>query len=156
MIQGLLPIRDKDARLLILGSMPGGASLKAQQYYAHPQNAFWKILTRVYGPAESYKEKAALLKKHKLALWNVIETCERKGSLDTAIKDPKCNDLKAFLKKHPKIKRILLNGGTAHNFYMRYAKTVGLTHGFTRLPSTSPANTMRFEEKLKVWKKALV
>ena len=93
-------------------------------------------------------------KKNKLALWDAIRTCEREGSLDTAIKDPTYNDLEGFLKKHPKIKRVLLNGGTAYSSYTRYAKgRLDLPH--TRLPSTSPANTMKFELKLKAWRKAL-
>ncbi len=152
MIQGLPPISAKDARLLILGSMPSERSIEKQQYYAHPQNAFWKIMVRILGKAESYQEKTALLKKHKIALWDVIQTCERKGSLDTAIKNPKYNDIENFLKKRPKIKRVLLNGGKAQDSYIRYAKgKINLPH--TRLPSTSPANTMKFELKLEAWKK---
>ena len=125
-----------------------------QEYYAHPQNAFWKIMKRILGEAKNYREKGKLLKKHKIALWDVIGTCQRKGSLDAAIKNPKYNDIEGFLKKHPKIKRVLLNGGTAQNTYLRYAKgKICLPH--TRLPSTSPANTMKFESKLKEWRKAL-
>jgi len=125
-----------------------------RQYYAHPQNAFWKIMARILGEARSYREKTALLKKNKIALWDVIKTCERKGSLDTAIKNPKYNDIESFLKKHPKIKRVLLNGGKAQASYIGYAKGK-INLPYTRLPSTSPANTMKFELKLKAWKKVL-
>ena len=111
-------------------------------------------MTGILGEADDYQEKAKLLKKHKIALWDTIQTCERAGSLDAAIKNPKYNPIEDFLKQHPKIKRILLNGGTAQNFYRRCAKhTIHLPH--TRLPSTSPANTMKFELKLKAWRKAL-
>ncbi len=154
MLQGLPPISTQDARLLILGSMPSERSLEMQQYYAHPQNAFWKIMARILGEARSYREKTALLKKHRIALWDVIQTCERKGSLDTAIKNPKYNNIENFLKKHPKIKRVLLNGGKAQASYIGYAKGK-INLPYTRLPSTSPANTMKFELKLKAWKKAL-
>ncbi len=134
--------------------MPSETSIEMQQYYAHPQNAFWKIMTRILGKTESYRGKTKLLKKHKIALWDVIQTCERKGSLDTAIKDPKYNNIEGFLKKHPKIKRVLLNGGKAHNSYIRYAKgRIALPH--TRLPSTSPAHTMKFELKLKAWRRVV-
>lgn len=111
-------------------------------------------MTHILGPAKTYPAMKKLLKKNKIALWDVIDECKRKGSLDTAIKDAKHNDLEIFLKKNPKIKRVLLNGGMAHDSYLRYAQgKIDLPH--TRLPSTSPANTMRFELKLKAWKKAL-
>lgn len=154
MIRGLPPISAKDARVLILGSMPSEKSLEKQRYYAHPQNAFWKLMTRILGEARTYREKTRLLKKRRVALWDMVKTCERKGSLDTAIKNPKYNDIEGFLKKHPKVTRVLLNGGTACRAYLLYAKgKVSLPH--TRLPSTSPANTMKFDLKLKAWKKAL-
>lgn len=154
MLRGLPPISAKDAQILILGSMPSVKSLKMQQYYAHPQNAFWKIMTRILGEARSYREKAECLKKHKIALWDIVRSCQRKGSLDTAIRNEKYNALEHFLKRHPKIKRVLLNGGAAQSFYLAYAQgKINLPH--TRLPSTSPANTMSFELKLKAWKKAL-
>lgn len=155
MIKGLPPISAKNATRLILGSMPSRASLKARQYYAHPQNAFWKIVTQTLGEARSYRGKAALLKKNRIALWDVIQTCERKGSLDTAIKNPNHNELENFLKNHPKINHIYLNGGKAETSYLLCAKgKIRLPH--TRLPSTSPANTMKFETKLKIWRKALL
>ena len=154
MIKGLPPISTKDTHTLILGSMPSKKSLQRQQYYAHPQNTFWKIMTHILGQASNYQEQTRLLKKHRIALWDIIRTCERVGSLDAAIKNPRYNPIKAFLKRHPKIKRILLNGGTAQNCYTRYAKhKIRLPH--TRLPSTSPANTMKFELKLKAWREAL-
>jgi hypoxanthine-DNA glycosylase len=154
MIRGLRPISAKNARLLILGSMPSVKSLEKQQYYAHPQNAFWKIMLRLLGRATTYRQKERLLKKRRIALWDMIKMCERKGSLDTAIKNPEYNPIADFLKKHPKITRVLLNGGTAHSAYLFYAKgRIRLPH--TRLPSTSPANTMKFELKLRAWKKAL-
>ena len=154
MLKSLPPIKVKDAALLILGSMPGEASLRERQYYAHPQNAFWKIMTHLFGKAESYPARIALLKKRRIALWDVIGCCERKGSLDTAIQHAQYNDLKKFLKAHPKITRVLLNGGTAYSSYVRYAEgKIDLPH--TRLPSTSPAHTMKFELKMRAWKKAL-
>jgi hypoxanthine-DNA glycosylase len=152
MIRGLGPISGKDARLLILGSMPGKKSIERQQYYAHPHNAFWKIMGRIFGETESYQDKTDRLMKHRIALWDVIQTCKRKGSLDSAIKNPKYNNIESFLRKHPKIEHILLNGTEAAKSYIRYTKgKLSLPH--TRLPSTSPANTMGFELKLKAWKK---
>ena len=154
MIKGLPPISAKDAHTLILGSMPSKKSIQRRQYYAHPQNAFWKMMTRILGEADNYQKKTKLLKNHKIALWDTIRTCERTGSLDAAIKNRKYNPIEDFLKQHPKIKRILLNGGTAQNFYRRCAKHK-IHLPYTRLPSTSPANTMKFELKLKAWRKAL-
>ena len=154
MIKGFPPISTKNATLLILGSMPSERSLQKKQYYAHPQNAFWKIMDQILGETRNYQEKTRCFRKRGLALWDVISACRRKGSLDTAIKNPKYNDLRQFLKKHPKIKHVLLNGGMAEKSYLAYAKGK-IDLPYTRLPSTSPANTMKFERKLSAWKKAL-
>jgi hypoxanthine-DNA glycosylase len=151
MIQGLPPISRKNARILILGSMPGKRSLELQQYYAHPQNAFWKIMAKLTGDGKNYGERTLRLKKHRIALWDVIRTCRRKGSLDSAIRQPRFNDLESFLRKHPEIRHIFLNGSEAYRSFTRYADGRTLPP-HTYLPSTSPAHTMSFQRKLNLWK----
>jgi double-stranded uracil-DNA glycosylase len=155
MLQGLPPIHRKDARLLILGSMPSAASLKAGQYYAHSTNAFWKIMTRLFGMADSYPAKRQLLVENRIALWDVIGFCEREGSLDSAIRNERYNDLRGFLRTHPKIERVLLNGGKAEKAFLSCMKDTDFDISYDKLPSTSSALTMPFEEKLKKWKTIL-
>ena len=155
MLEGLSPIHSKNARLLILGSMPSPASLEAQQYYAFSTNAFWKILGRILGAAETYAAKKRLLIDNRIALWDVIAFCERKGALDSAIKKEVYNDLPCFLKEHTEIERVLLNGEKAERAFLRCMKKTGFDIPYTRLPSTSAGLTMPFEEKLRIWKEAL-
>lgn len=148
------PISKNDATILILGTMPGEQSLKLQQYYGHARNNFWKIMFLLFdeNPSDNYKEKMNLLTQNKIALWDVLEACEREGSLDSAIKMEVANDFKTFLKQHPNIKHIYFNGQKAAAFFKKY---VPVTDGysFTTLPSTSPANAGKsFENKLNEWR----
>ena len=105
---GLRPNIDKDCRALILGSMPGVKSLEAQQYYAHPQNRFWPMMAHLLGEAlpSAYEERLAMLLRHHIALWDSIGSCEREGSLDSAIRNEQGNDFAALLQEYPGIRQV--------------------------------------------------
>lgn len=148
------PISEKNATILILGTMPGEQSLALQQYYGHARNNFWKIIFTLFNQEIStdYQERIKLLKQNKIALWDVLEACERKGSLDSAIKMEVANDFKSFLKQHPDIKYIFFNGQKASLFFKKYV-AVSDSYSFVTLPSTSPANAGKsFENKLNEWR----
>lgn len=137
--------------------MPGIKSLAAQQYYAHPQNAFWRILGDIFGmPVTTYEQRVKIITENNLALWDVLEYCERKGSLDANIDANSCrvNDFAAFFKKHPKITRVFFNGAAAEKeFRKRVPEEILATLQFTRLPSTSPAHAgMKYAAKIKAWR----
>lgn len=151
------PLSKPDARILILGSMPGVASLEAQQYYAHPRNLFWPIMEQVLGAPRSlsYTERGQLLVAHKIAVWDVLETCSREGSLDSDIKDERPNDFTGFFANHPNLRHIFFNGQKAQNSYNRWVLPTIKERNFTyqTLPSTSPANaSFSFERKIAAWK----
>ena len=161
-IRSFDPVASSNARILILGSMPGERSLEAAQYYAHPRNAFWKIMQEVADVDSSapYEQRLESLKERGIALWDVLHSCHREGSLDAAIKSGsvKINDFAAFFREHPKIRIVLLNGGTAERYYERYVlpglKDAKIKH--IRMPSTSPAHAaVSFELKTKAWRLAL-
>jgi hypoxanthine-DNA glycosylase len=148
------PISSPDSNILILGTMPGTKSLELNQYYGHSQNNFWKFMFTIFNenPSADYETKKALLLKNKIALWDVLQYCDRIGSLDSAIKNEIANDFETFLKEHPKIKTILFNGQKAAAFFKKY---VHLQKSYTliTLPSTSPANAGKsFQSKLEEWK----
>lgn len=157
---GFPPIADAHARVLILGSLPGQVSLQRQQYYALPQNAFWKIMGRLFGagPEWSYAERSQRLVRNGVALWDVCAAAHRPGSLDAAIVHSSVvpNDFAAFLASHPGIGLICFNGGKAADLYRRLVlpglpAVLGAIRTET-LPSTSPAHAaMSFEEKLARW-----
>lgn len=143
------------ARVLIVGSMPSVKSLADAQYYAHPRNAFWPILFDVFGcePTSDYEAKKALIRENGLALWDVACSCEREGSLDSAMRDIEYNDFAALYARCPHIHTVLCNGGMAHALFVKsgYAGT----RQVIRMPSTSPAYTMHYPKKLDIWKKTL-
>jgi len=143
--------------VLILGSFPSTASLAAQQYYAHPQNQFWRILGEVIGlPLKEmdYAVRIAAVQAAGIAIWDVFASCERAGSLDTAIRDAIPNDLVALRKSAPALRRICFNGGMAARC-IREVEALGFEA--LVLPSTSPANaTWSFERKLQAWRAALL
>ena len=157
-IQSFPPVAAPDARLLILGSMPGEASLRAGRYYAHERNAFWRIMGDLLGfaPDPPYAERLQGLTAAGIALWDVIAGCERSGSLDAAIVKTSVhpNDFVRFLAEHPGIDRVFFNGATAETNFRRHVlpQLVGSTLTLCRLPSTSPAHAARgYAEKLAAW-----
>lgn len=155
-------IADARATCLILGSMPGIASLNARQYYAHRQNAFWRIMAGVTGVSAdaAYDQRARALQGAKIAVWDVLQSCERPGSLDASIRRDSeiANDFVTFFALYPNITRVLFNGGTAAASFKRHCAAL-LRHprlNFQRLPSTSAAHaSQRFELKQAAWQTAL-
>jgi len=160
-IQGFAPIVEDGARILVLGSMPGVASLDAHRYYAHPRNLFWPIVGAVLGfdPALPYEARLALLTTRGLALWDVVGTCVRPGSLDARIAPDSvvANDIAGLLAAHPGITRIRFNGAAADTLFRRHVlPTLDPLPDLMRLPSTSPAHaSMGFEAKLAAWRGGL-
>jgi hypoxanthine-DNA glycosylase len=155
------PIVGGDPGILILGSMPGTASLKANQYYAHPRNAFWPIMAQLLGfdSNASYSERCQQLVQHGIAVWDVLKACYRPGSLDQHI-DPAtmtANDFNAFLAEYPKIQSIFFNGGKAEQVFLQRVKPQLVRElQLTRLPSTSPAHAaMSFKQKQQYWQRQL-
>jgi hypoxanthine-DNA glycosylase len=157
LLSGFPAVLDDATRILILGSFPGEASLAAQQYYAHPRNQFWRLLSVVLGEdlvKLPYEERLARLLAHRIGLWDVIALCEREGSLDTAIRRAQANDFAMLKHQCPELKRVCFNGKTSGKFEPQFADA-----GFETLvlPSSSPANAQwSFDEKLKVWKNIIL
>ena len=155
-LTGLPPLVGDETRLLILGSFPGAASLAHQQYYAHPQNQFWKILQAILpsSPREisiySYEQRSKWLIESGVGVWDVYASCQRVGSLDAAIREPVVNDFSCLLQRCPQLRLIAHNGGES----FRHAKhTAALGLPVCKLPSTSPANaSWSFERKLAAWR----
>ncbi len=161
-LQGLPPIVGAATRVLILGSFPGVASLKAQQYYGHPQNQFWKILQALWpqhplpGP-DQYEQRCAWLLARGLGLWDVYASCERDGSLDSAIRNAEVNDFAALKAHCPQLRLIVHNGGESFRHAKLVRASLGAEHfPLVKLPSTSPANAgWSFERKLAAWREAM-
>lgn len=155
-ISSFPPIIDNNAEILILGSIPGVKSLEKQQYYAHPQNKFWTIIFELFHEkfTEDYTERINIVKKNHIAIWDVIDSCERKGSLDSEIKNEEANQIEELLEIYPNIKAIFCNGGKS---YKNLQKILGKNYKIPvfLLPSTSPLHTISFERKLHDWKKIL-
>ena len=153
MIHSFPPFVNNATEILILGTMPGIASIEKQEYYAHPRNHFWKIIYTLFNNlpiAENFEEKISLLQKHKIGLWDVLENCERKGSLDIHIKNHKENDFEMLFDEFSGINKIVFNGKESHKyFFKKFGQIKGITYYV--MPSTSPANTMSFEKKLEIW-----
>jgi hypoxanthine-DNA glycosylase len=147
------PVVDANTRLLILGSLPGDASLRAGQYYGHPQNAFWRLIGGVIGrdlAALAYDERLTALKAAGVGLWDVIASAERPGSLDAAIRQPEAADLRGLVANLPGLRAVAFNGGTA----ARLGRAVLVdAHGVAMidLPSSSPAHTRPFDQKAAAW-----
>ena len=156
---GFPPIARKDARILILGSMPSEKSLQEQQYYAHPRNAFWPIICELFDSPEvqNYQRRKQLLLDNHIALWDVLKSCYRKGSLDSDIDHStiECNDFQDFFAKHRQIKKVFLNGGMAEQLFKKYVlkELAAFSINYQRLPSTSPAHAaMNRQAKLNAWR----
>jgi len=153
----LPPVIDVTTKVLIVGSMPGKQSLEKQQYYGNPRNHFWSIIGEILKqeiPVD-YSERIALLKENHIGLWDTIESCERKGSLDAAIKNEKPNDFKTLFIRYPNIKLVLFNGGKAFEVFKKHIGFEVLDgRAYQKMPSTSPIpgkNIKSFDEKLEDW-----
>ncbi len=158
-VESFSPIADSESRILILGSMPGRASLAATQYYAHPRNAFWRIMGELVGALRElpYEARLNILNSRGIALWDVLAACTRRGSLDSAIQQEsiKPNDLVSFLNQHPGIDHVFFNGAMAENCFRKYVLPLLGNPAITyrQLPSTSPAHaSMSYPQKCDAWK----
>ncbi len=158
MLHGLPPIIDDGASVLILGNMPSVMSLGAQEYYANPRNAFWQIIGEIFGFAVDgpYDERTAALTAHGIAVWDVLRSCRRVGSLDSAVEPDSmvANDFGQLFERHPRIARVFFNGAAAEKNFNRLVR-VPTDLRYRRLPSTSPAQTMRYADKLAAWREAI-
>ena len=152
-VHGIDPVYDQNSEILILGSFPSVKSREACFFYGHPRNRFWPVLAALRReplPASTKEKRNFLLRNH-IAVWDVIESCERKGSLDTEIKDEIDNNILELIENHPNIKTIFCNGQKS---YKNLLKILGKNFKIpiVVLPSTSPLHTVKFEEKLESWK----
>lgn len=161
---GFGPVAGDDAAILILGSMPGEASLTRNQYYGHPRNAFWPIVCGILeaDPRVAYTERLQLLLDNQIALWDVLKTCEREGSLDASIQvaSEEANDLVGFLSQHSQIRTLCFNGQKAFNSFRKHllklAPELAESYELITLPSTSPANaSVPMDIKVARWTHAL-
>lgn len=158
------PISAPNTKVLILGSMPSEKSLQMQQYYAHPQNVLWRIMGDLVSAGRdlAYPERVSKLLASGIGLWEVLESCHRPGSLDSAINPQTMqpNDFNAFFAARPKVTHVFFNGGLAADAYRRRVQPMlssayGYIH-YERLPSTSPAHASRnYEQKLQAWRRIL-
>jgi hypoxanthine-DNA glycosylase len=155
LLHGLPPIIDDGARVLILGNMPSAMSLGEQEYYANPRNAFWRITGEILGfdASQPYDTRTAELTAHGIAMWDVLRSCRRVGSLDSAVEADSmvANDFGRLFERQPHITSVVFNGAAAEKNFNRLVR-VAPDLLYRRLPSTSPAQTMRYEDKLAAWR----
>lgn len=157
-ITGFPPLLPERAHTLILGSIPGGKSLKLDQYYAHPQNQFWRFMGDIFGasPSLSYEKRVEILKQKNVAVWDVLKACSRSSSMDVDIRSPVVNEFENFYRENPSIKLVIFDSLTAENFYKRLVLPT-LSQGliYRRVPSPSPAHArMNYEAKRILWVEA--
>lgn len=158
---GFPPVARGDAHILILGSLPGERSIREQQYYAHPQNAFWRIMRELFGVEGDYASRCEGLIDHGVALWDVLHSSVRPGSMDADIRlaSATANDFATFFAGQPRIRLVAFNGRKAEQLFARFVEPIGIDRGIARvrLPSTSPAYaSLPYSGKLKAWREALV
>lgn len=149
---GLPPIASPDAKLLLLGSLPGEASLRAERYYAHPRNQFWRLVGDVLGEdleKLAYAERLERLSTRGIALWDVVHAAERQGSLDQQLREVEARDLAGFVTTLPRLKAVGFNGAAAARIGRQALEETGLA--LIDLPSSSPAFTLSFDEKAARW-----
>ena len=153
MLEGLAPVIDADTRLVVLGSFPGVASLAAQQYYGHPRNLLWRLLSALWDEdlvALAYPQRLDALRRRRVGLWDVYRSCEREGSLDSAIRSAVPNDLAQLTRLAPQLRAVAHNGAESARS-RKFAERLGVD--VHTLPSTSPANaSWSFERKLDAWR----
>lgn len=154
---GLTPISDSESEILILGTLPGKVSLQTQQYYANRGNQFWSIIASLFNDAlpASYEDRLFLLKKHRIALWDVLSSAKRDSSLDSEIENPIANDILNFVLEHPNLRIIGLNGDKASDYFKSYVDSHRLPTRIQviTLPSTSASNThLNMKVKINIWK----
>jgi hypoxanthine-DNA glycosylase len=158
LLHGLPPIINDGARVLILGNMPSVMSLGAREYYANPRNAFWRIMGEIFGFAASapYKGRTAGLTTQGVAVWDVLRSCRRVGSLDSAVEPDSmvANNFGQLFERHPQITGVFFNGAAAEKNFNRLVRVAPEVR-YRRLPSTSPAQTMRYADKLAAWREAI-
>jgi len=164
LLTGFEPVIKKNCRVVILGSMPGIASLQKHQYYAHPRNAFWPIMQELFAIEQSmaYEERCAMLSSAGVGVWDVLKSCKRAGSLDSSIEtnSEQANDFEKLISDYGSIRAVFFNGATAERLYKKYIISSGLIQNrnllYHRLPSTSPAYaSISYQEKLAQWRKVL-
>ena len=164
-LEGFPPITSKSTKVLVLGSMPSETSLLKQQYYGHPRNAFWPIMGVLFAalPELAYDQRKAILVQKGIAVWDVLKTCKRPGSMDSDIEmaSVETNDFVSFFASHPMLKQVFFNGGKAENVYKKYiepelSSRFDYIH-YHRLPSTSPAYaSMNLQQKIAAWQEAIM
>ena len=162
-VQSFEPVIGRRPRIIILGSMPGVASLEAVQYYAHPRNAFWPIMADLFtiDQQASYAERIRQVTILPLILWDTLQSCQRPGSLDSNIdiSSAQANDFPALLRQFPEIRAIVFNGTASEKYFRKLVVPIlpGITDiELLRMPSTSPANAgINFEQKLTAWRRIL-
>lgn len=157
---GLAPVADSDSEILILGTLPGKVSLQTQQYYANRGNQFWAIVSRIFNDTlpVTYEDRIRLLKKHNIALWDVLKSANRDSSLDSDISNPIANDISEFVSQHPKLHTIGLNGKAAYDYFMAYVDSSKLPKSIRviTLPSSSSTNTHHsLDAKTGLWKQII-
>ncbi|MFW2441021.1 MAG: DNA-deoxyinosine glycosylase [Arenicellales bacterium] len=164
LLRSFAPVIKKSCRVLVLGSMPGVASLQQQQYYAHPRNAFWPIMEELFGIEQSsdYDEHCSRLTGSGLGIWDVLKACKRTGSLDSSIEtdSEQANDFMQLFSTYTDIQAVFFNGGAAERLYKRHVLHSEIVQQYDlyyhRLPSTSPAfASMHYEEKLNQWRRMI-
>nr|WP_315482917.1 DNA-deoxyinosine glycosylase [uncultured Undibacterium sp.] len=149
------PVMDQNTRILILGSLPGDASLAQQQYYAHPQNRFWHLLSELISVnliVQDYPSRLQTLLQNHIGLWDVIAQAQRRGSLDSQIKERNDNDLLALVSTLPQLHTIAFNGATASKIGLKILQDKHKRYRILHLPSSSPAYTLKYEVKLRAWR----
>ncbi len=152
-IRSFPPLADRRSVVLVLGTMPGPEALRKREYYGFSGNHFWRIMADLFdgGRPLDYLERIALVKRHRIALWDVLASCERVGAADSAIRAERPTDIARLLARHPGIGMIFLNGGTCERLYRKYhGDRIPLPR--LRLPSTSPAHaSIPYSRKLEAW-----
>ncbi|MGS0742707.1 DNA-deoxyinosine glycosylase [Glaciimonas sp. GG7] len=149
-----LPVIDRNVRMLILGSLPGELSLAHSEYYAHPQNQFWRLISEIIGinlPPLKYSDRLKTLLANHIGLWDVVAEAYREGSLDSKIRHHANNDLNGLITTLPQLTTIAFNGSTAARLGLKILKDQASQYRIIQLPSSSPAYTLRYAEKLAIW-----